>query len=62
MDEIKRPVLVNAGVEKQLDKKALDQVVGGGAVTTTSKTATDPASKALYEACTAGAHFPIISL
>ncbi len=62
MDEIKKPELVNAGEEKQVDEKVLDQVVGGGAATTTSKTATDPASKSFYETCTAGAHFPLVSL
>ena len=31
-DEIKKDELVNAGEEKQLDEKALEQVVGGEAV------------------------------
>jgi hypothetical protein len=56
-DEIKKPELVNAGEEKQLDEKVLDEVVGGGAATTTSN-ATVP----LFKACCAGTHFPDVKV
>jgi type VI protein secretion system component Hcp len=46
-DEIKKPEVVNASEEKQLDEKALDEVVGG-----------DQASPNLFKACCAGKHFP----
>jgi hypothetical protein len=46
-DEIKKPELVNAEEEKQLDEKALDEVVGGA-----------KASAKLYEAACSGTHIP----
>jgi type VI protein secretion system component Hcp len=46
-DEIKKPEVVNAGEQKQLDEKVLDQVVGG-----------DSATPKLYEAVCKGTHIP----
>jgi bacteriocin-like protein len=54
-DEIKKDELVNAGEEKQLDDKALDQVVGGDAATTTS-------SPKLYEAACKGTHISKVTI
>jgi type VI protein secretion system component Hcp len=44
-DEIKKPEVVNAGEEKQLDENVLDQVVGG-----------DSASPNLFAAVCTGKH------
>jgi type VI protein secretion system component Hcp len=55
-DEIKEHELVNAGEEKQLDEKVLDEVVGGATATTASNATTDSASPSLFKACCAGAH------
>ena len=52
-DEIKKPELVNAGEEKQLDEKALEEVVGGDKVV-----AVDKASPNLAEAASKGTHYP----
>jgi hypothetical protein len=56
-DEIKKPELVNAGEEKQLDEKALDEVVGGDKVV-----AADSASPKLYEAACKGTHIPKVTV
>jgi bacteriocin-like protein len=49
-DEIKKPE-VNAGEEKQLDDKALEQVVGG-----------DTATPKLYEALSNGKHISKVQI
>jgi type VI protein secretion system component Hcp len=61
-DEIKKPELVNAGEEKQLDEKVLDEVGGGGTAATKSNATTDSASPSLFRSCCAGAHFQQVSL
>jgi|HubBroStandDraft_1064217.scaffolds.fasta_scaffold153574_3 type VI protein secretion system component Hcp len=53
-DEIKKPELVNTGEEKQLDEKALEEVVGGDKIVA----AVDKASPNLAEAASKGTHFP----
>jgi hypothetical protein len=50
-DEIKKPELVNAEEEKQLDEKALDEIVGGA-----------KASAKLYEAACKGTHIPEVTI
>jgi hypothetical protein len=60
-DQIKKPELVNAGEEKPLDEKVLDQVVGGGTATTTSS-ATDSSSPSFFKNCCAVAHFQKASI
>ena len=50
-DEIKKPELVTAGEEKQLDDKALDKVVGG-----------DQATPKLYEAVSTGKHIAKVTI
>jgi bacteriocin-like protein len=50
-DAIKKPELVNRGEEKQLDEKALDQVVGGA-----------KATSKLYEAACKGTHIPEVTI
>jgi hypothetical protein len=50
-DEIKKPELVNAGEEKQLDEKALDKVVGG-----------DQATPKLHGAACKGTHIPEVTI
>ena len=56
-DEIKRPELVNAGEEKLLDEKALEEVVGGDKVV-----AVDNSTPKLYEAVSKGTHIPKVTI
>ncbi len=56
-DEIKKPELVNAGEEKQLDEKVLEEVVGGDKVV-----AADNSSPKLYEAASKGTHIPKVTI
>jgi bacteriocin-like protein len=56
-DEIKKDELVNAGEEKQLDDKALEQVVGGD-----SPKYVDKASNVLAQGCAAGVHYTSATL
>jgi type VI protein secretion system component Hcp len=56
-DEIKKPELVNAGEEKLLDEKALEEVVGGDKVV-----AVDNASPNLAEAASKGTHYHKVAI
>ena len=55
-DEVKKPEVVNASEEKQLEEKALEEVVGGNKIVA----ALDKASPNLAEAASKGTHLPDI--